>query len=395
MDQFRGYTVAGMFVVNFLGELAAIHPVFKHNNTYFSYADSIMPSFMFACGFSYRLTALRRLAEAGRFATYRRIAARSAALVLVSLMLFGFNVTYSSWAKLTADGPRTFLAKLLKADLWEVLAIIGVTQVFLIPVIAARPWVRVAAILGCLIGHAGLTYSFNWNFVNGLPNWMDDYWGAAGSRCWDGGAFGILAWAVPMLFGTLTFDAMAAHPPGVAAGRLARWGLALMVVGYGLSCLTTLYNVPEGEATTRGELADSPVLPPFAAARSRPISSLLAEPPFVGPPPPSQRKHNYWMMGKRVVGPSFTLFASGFALALYAAFVVMCDVGGVRVGLFRTFGRNALAAYAIHHAAETSVRALVPADSPLWWCLVGLGVFFGVTYLMVKYLEDHGIFVRL
>ena len=33
MDQFRGYTVAGMFLVNFLGGYAAIHPVFKHNNT--------------------------------------------------------------------------------------------------------------------------------------------------------------------------------------------------------------------------------------------------------------------------------------------------------------------------------------------------------------------------
>ena len=39
MDQFRGYTVAGMCVVNFLGGLQAIHPVLKHNNNYFSYAD--------------------------------------------------------------------------------------------------------------------------------------------------------------------------------------------------------------------------------------------------------------------------------------------------------------------------------------------------------------------
>ena len=67
MDQFRGYTVAGMFVVNFLGGYAAVHEVMKHHNghPYFSYADTIMPSFMFAAGFSYRLTALRRLAQIG------------------------------------------------------------------------------------------------------------------------------------------------------------------------------------------------------------------------------------------------------------------------------------------------------------------------------------------
>ena len=91
MDQFRGYTVAGMCVVNFLGGLAAVHPVLKHNNNYFSYADSIMPSFMFACGFSYRLSALRRLERVGPAATYRRFVARSLGLVLVSLMMYGFG----------------------------------------------------------------------------------------------------------------------------------------------------------------------------------------------------------------------------------------------------------------------------------------------------------------
>ena len=62
MDQFRGYTVAGMFLVNFVGGLAAFPEVLKHHNghPYFSYADTIMPSFMFAAGFSYRLSALKR-----------------------------------------------------------------------------------------------------------------------------------------------------------------------------------------------------------------------------------------------------------------------------------------------------------------------------------------------
>ena len=44
LDQFRGYTVAGMFAVNFLGHLALTHQLLKHNDTHFSYADSIMPS---------------------------------------------------------------------------------------------------------------------------------------------------------------------------------------------------------------------------------------------------------------------------------------------------------------------------------------------------------------
>ena len=67
MDQFRGYTVAGMFLVNFVGGLQAFPEVLKHHNghPYFSYADTIMPSFLFAAGFSYRLTTLRRLGQQG------------------------------------------------------------------------------------------------------------------------------------------------------------------------------------------------------------------------------------------------------------------------------------------------------------------------------------------
>ena len=61
LDQFRGYTVAGMLLVNFLGGFRRRYPpVLKHHNTYCSYADTIMPQFFFAVGFAYRLTFLRR-----------------------------------------------------------------------------------------------------------------------------------------------------------------------------------------------------------------------------------------------------------------------------------------------------------------------------------------------
>src|SRR5438270_13102307 len=86
MDQFRGYTVAGMFLVNFVGGLAAFPEVLKHHNgyPYFSYADTIMPTFLFAAGFSYRLTTLRRLSQQGAARTYAHAAARSLALILTS-----------------------------------------------------------------------------------------------------------------------------------------------------------------------------------------------------------------------------------------------------------------------------------------------------------------------
>ena len=157
-----------------------------------------------------------------------------------------------------------------------------------------------------------------------------------------------------MLAGTLAYDAAAAATARKLTARLLGWGVVLMVLGYALSCLSMLYD---GETPTgRGQVAASPVWPPLERLSGGPARSLLAEPPFVQPPPPERRPHNYWMMNKRVVSLPFILFATGFASALYGLFVLACDVGGRRVGLFRTFGQNALAAYVLHHMVETQVH---------------------------------------
>lgn len=486
LDQFRGYTVAGMFVVNFLGGLEITHHVLKHNNTHFSYADSIMPSFLFICGYSYRLTFFRRLPELGWSRTAARFTRRSLALLLFSLMLYGFNEAIKSSGE-SRESIWSFFAVLLKANLWEVLAIIGAVQLLLLPVIAAGARVRASALVLCAILHTVLSWWFNYDFVYGLENWMDPYWGTVGKRAWDGGFFGLISWAEVMLAGTLACDVMAGHRPASAALRLIGWGVLLLAVGYGLSCLSTLYESPDtprkfpakepskqppktkkdpekkedkpaetppatpsaelakvmtrvlaidppndlprelakdltqeptkelakevikeivtelkkGEAKPenktppKGEFAESPVWPPFSLAQGREPKSFLAPAPFVPPPPPDVLPRNYWMMDKRVVTQSFIIFATGFAFALYGLFVLVCDIGRLELGVFRTFGQNPLAAYVIHVLVEHSILNVVPKDSPLWWAMSGLAAFFLITYIFVRFLEKHGLYLRL
>src|ERR1700676_5380214 len=101
------------------------------------------------------------------------------------------------------------------------------------------------------------------------------------------------------------------------------------------------------------------------------------------------------MMCKRAASLSFMLFSSGFAFAVYALFVLICDIWSIRflqLGIFRTFGLNPLAAYIIHEMVGKAVGYFAPGDSPLNWVIGAFALHFGVTYLFVRHLKEHGIF---
>jgi predicted acyltransferase len=393
MDQFRGYTVAGMILVNFIGNFTLIYPVFKHHNTYFSYADSIMPAFHFAVGFAFRLTFLRRMERLGLWPTYRHFILRNLGLVLLSLVLAPIDRHFRPWEQMATAGFWDLIAGPLKCDFWGTLAIIGVTSIWVLPVIGARAGVRIAFLCTCATLHVLLSHLFYFNFMWAEPNWLDQYWGAAQVQGLDGGPLGCLVWAIPQLVGSLAYDVVASGQRWTAIARLARWSVVLMVLGYGISCLTTLYRPTDAGSGPEPWVAASPVRPPYTAFKSSDFRSLLAEPPFV--PPPFDRPFNYWMMSKRMGSISFMLFATGFSLAVYSLFVWLCDVGSVRVGLFRTFGQNPLAAYIIHEMVGRAIGPFAPEDSPLWWIAITFAIYFGITYLFVRHLEKHGIFLRM
>ncbi len=393
LDQFRGYCVLGMLVVNFLAHLEVTPHVLKHHNTYFSYADSVLPGFLFAVGFAFRLTWLRRIGRQDRRSTMLGYVRRSAALVVISVILSGVGLQFADWHVLDAQMWGQFLARLFKANLWEVLAIIGVTQICLLPLIDRSIPVRAIAMVLFLLVHIVISYAFNFAFVLGLPNGLDQWMGTTGVRCWDGGVFGILSWSVVMLAGTIAYDIVSRIArPSQAAFRFLAIGTVCCGAGYLLNCVSCLYEPVPNSMLQRG-YASSPVLPDWSAVKQRPLFDLLAEPPLM--PIPEDRPWSYWLMSKRLVSAPFVLFATGFSLLTYSLFLQACDAWGLQSRLLRTFGQNALLAFALHHLILRTVTPLVPANSPVWYALIGLLAFVILNDRILRYLERQQIVIRL
>ena len=144
-----------------------------------------------------------------------------------------------------------------------------------------------------------------------------------------------------------------------------------MLLGYGISCLNRITPPNSGSVTN--------------------WSSLLLEPPFVAPTQPV----NIWTMSQRAGSVSYLMFGAGFALAVYALFVLACDVWPLRVGIFRTLGTNALAGYIIHDLVNAAIKPFAPKDSPLWFVFAACGVSLLICYLFLRSLEKQRLFLKL
>lgn len=397
LDQFRGYTVAGMFLVNFLGSYGVTAAILKHHNTYCSYADTIMPHFFFAVGFSFRLAFGRRVQTQGARAAYTHVIQRAFDLALVAIIFYGCHEGWSS------------IQELAKRTCFQTLMHIAVTTLWILPVIRAGTAVRVLYLLLSAVAHVFLSHWFYFDWVHASPQAID------------GGPLGFLTWSIPTLVGTFCCDAVVATQGRPSVGKMLFWAVALMAIGYGLSCYTTFYDTSRTRTAgelAHGALAKDPVLPSSERHGEAYIPPQLAEPPFVAPPPAEKRHENYWMMSQRAGSISYLTFAAGLSVAVYLFFHLLSDRMGVVIGVFRTLGSNALAAYILGSYMQRAFRGSVakimmslPAsileehgwkstsaiikESPAFYAAADFALYFLCVYLIIRYLEARKIFIRL
>jgi len=394
LDQFRGYTVAGMFLVNFLGSFVACPRILRHTHDYCSYADTIMPQFLFAVGFAFRLTFERRVQREGFAAAYARVIRRLLGLALLSLVIYVHSPIAISWSQLSGMPLSELAGIVVKREWFQTLMHIAVTTLWILPVIRASAGVRIGYALLSAAAHVAISAWFNFDWVNTAPKGVD------------GGPLGFLSWSIAAIAGTIACDLVTTARGNSPAPRIAVMGIVLMLAGWTMSCGTRLYDhefvptpqpgePPYVEPARDWRLADDGVIPDAARWKGRDVHTLLAEPPFVPPPSAEFRSWNYWMMSQRAGSISYVTFAAGFALAVFSAFYVACDVWGWRSRLFETLGVNALAGYVLHDLVDGCISSFAPKDCPDGWMWGAFAVYFGICWLFLRTLEKSGIFLRL
>jgi predicted acyltransferase len=426
LDQFRGYTVAGMFLVNYLGDFLYCPFVLRHHNTYCSYADTIMPEFFFAVGFAFRLSFGRREHQQGLGKAYWHMVKRLVGLAIVAMIVYNARphlpegATFN-WETIKTLGVWNLLHDPLKRDWFQTLMHIAVTSLWILPVIRAGALVRILYMVGSALLHLWLSHAFYFYWVNGVPD------GPSGI---DGGPLGFLTWTIPTMVGTLACDVvMSPKSRGMMVAKLIGWGVVLTALGWIASCGTRMYDVPAGqvEALAKDKLAEHPVFPSktkfdhwMANLKAGNWPKALVEPPFVPPPhsqdPPNPevekkkekkdrkleddnshlyRKANYWMMSQRCGTISYLTYGAGISLLVYALFFVLADMIGLKVGVFRTLGSNALFGYVLHDIVGDKVKNFFPKDVPPTVMWLSFALYFFLCWLIIRSLEKKNIYIKL
>lgn len=373
-----------MFLVNFLGGFAVCPRIWRHTNDYCSYADTIMPHFFFAVGFTLRLGDLKQR-ERGLKTAWGRVIRRVAGLALIAVVWYGFGELDEIRQRLPQEGLPMVLAWLFKRPLFQTLLQIAAASLWILPVVGASRAIRITyGVLSALL-HLGLSYWFYFDWVHRAPESID------------GGPLGFLTWSIPTLAGTIACDFWKSEPGALRLKPYLASGIALVLIGWGLSCLTTVYDIPpdQREARRRQKYSTHPVIP--TAIEFREGRLRLGEPPFIPPPDAVHRKHNYWMMSQQHGTPSYLIFTAGLSFIVFAGFVWLAEQQGIQLGVFRTLGVNALAGYLLHSLADGFVNDWLKLQPESAWYFVygGLALYFVLVYAVLRLMESRRILIRI
>ncbi len=204
LDQFRGFAIFGMILVNYLGYFEKIPETMKHPHYGMTFANTIAPFFLIAVGMGFRMSLKNRIAKYGSRNSYLTAIKRYLILIIIGIVLYGPDPVCS---------------------MWDALVDIGFAGLLTLPFILTKKLIRISLAFLYLI-----IYQFIFTYT-GYGEWTMKY-------SIDGGPLGIISWASILFFGTVLMDDLQDATPSKFISRSLITGSALVALGYFLSLLS-------------------------------------------------------------------------------------------------------------------------------------------------------------
>ncbi|QDU78540.1 hypothetical protein Pla110_02440 [Polystyrenella longa] len=241
LDQFRGYTVFGMFLVNYMSSYKDITPnILLHHHTYTSYADLIMPHFLFCVGFAFRLTFGRRDYKESPAKAHWRVVRRIMGLMLVTFSVYHISRPANTWEQFTQLTFWDVFEQPIKSRWSNTLGQIAMTSLWILPWLRTSIRTRIMVMICSGVAHQVACYYGYFLWANTSPNGVD------------GGPLGFLTWTIPSLLGTIACDwvvnAREASPQRHAPlKKMFCWSIVVMLIGWLLTFPARTYDISPPE----------------------------------------------------------------------------------------------------------------------------------------------------
>ena len=203
LDQFRGFAIFGMILVNYLGHFDVIPETFKHPRFGMTFANAIAPFFLFAVGMGLRVSLMNRIQKIGQKKSYLMAAKRYFVLILIGIVLYGPDPV---------------------CNMWDALVDIGFAGLLTLPFILTGRWIRISLAFVFVIIYQ-LVFAFT-----GYGEWTMQH-------SIDGGPLGPVSWASILFFGTVLMDDLLNSSPSSFIKQSLIMGLLLTILGLGMSYL--------------------------------------------------------------------------------------------------------------------------------------------------------------
>ncbi len=179
IDEFRGFAIFMMVIINFLARANNVPLFLKHApDIGFTVADIVAPMFIFAIGLTYSLSFRRRVERAGKGKTYSHFFTRYMAIAGIGFFLTSFgNLTgtyenSSNWGLLQAIGTAGLITLLFIKFSTKIRAIVGVLLLIFYQFMLDQFWLQ--TVLSS--SHGGIYGSLSWGAMLLLGTVFADFY---------------------------------------------------------------------------------------------------------------------------------------------------------------------------------------------------------------------------